>query len=163
MDDLSEDMVRSLFSSTIEPLAVLVTVGADGMDAPLRFTDFNGRVGPNSLGVMSRGELFQFFPFGFAWGGAGTGELARHSTLKIGNTAGEIADGLEAATGQPQVTVEAVRVAAPDSVERAMTGAVLASAEEDGPTITGSIKPRQFDTEPACKKSFLPVTTPALF
>ena len=163
MQPVSENMVRALFAQTVEPLAILLTITSVSLPTPIMVTDYGGQLRRNVKGIHSRGNDYLFFPFSFSWGGAGNGEIARDAQLTIGNTSGEIADALEACTDQPIVTVEIVRVAAPDLVERAMTQAILTSAEEDGPKITGTIKPRQFDTEPACIKSYLPATTPAMF
>ena len=83
--------------------------------------------------------------------------------MKIGNRSGEVAEALEGVTGQPTMTLEMARTSLPDQVERAMTNATLASHEEDGPSITGTIKPRRFDTEPACKFSYITARRPSLF
>lgn len=163
MQPVSEDMVRAVFSQRVEALAILLTISSVSLAAPIRVTDYAGQLRRNVKGISSRGNDYLFFPFSFGWGGAGAGELAREAQLTIGNTSGEIADALEACTDQPVITVEVIRVSAPDVVERAMTQAILSSTEEDGPKITGTIKPRQFDTEPACAKSYLPSLTPALF
>ncbi len=162
-EDISEDTVRALFAQTIEPTAILITITSADLDDPIRVTDYAGRLSKNVLGIASRGAQFLHFPFSFAWSGAGNGELGRNAQLIIGNTAGEITDAIEAITDVPALTVELVRVSAPDVVERAMTGAELKSTDEDGPKITGTILPRRFDTEPACGKSYLPATTPAKF
>lgn len=165
LNGLSLDMVTSLFSQRVEPQAMLVTIEADGVDGgPLRFSSSpDGQTSNGRQGLVSRGEDFEFFPFEIAFSGAGVGEVVRDTQIVIGNRGGQVAAALEGVTGQPTLTLELVRTAAPDQVERAMTGATLTSHEEQGPKITGTLKPRRFDTEPACNKSYISANTPALF
>ena len=66
-------------------------------------------------------------------------------------------------TDQPALTLQVVRVSAPNTVERALTNATLFSTEEDGPSLKGTIKARRFDTEPACLQAYLPATCPSMF
>ena len=161
---LTLDMVTAMFSQTVEPVAILATIQAEGMDGLLRLSSSPDRETSNGRpGIISRGEDFEFFPFEFAFSGAGKGEATRDAQVKIGNRSGEIAEALEGVTGQPVMTLEMVRTSLPDQVERAMTNAMLTAHEEDGPSITGTIKPRRFDTEPACKFSYISARTPSLF
>ena len=167
MLDITEDTVRALFAQTIEPVAILVTINATGPDGPIdaiRATDSANPLNGGPLkGLTSRGTDYRFYPFGLQWGGSGNGEITRDAQITIGNVAGEISDALEAVIDQPVMTIEVVRVSAPDVVERALSNATLISTEEDGPSIKGMIRARRFDTEPACGKSYLPATTPSLF
>lgn len=164
LNGITPETVAALFCATVEPMAVLLTISAAGLDTPITVTDHPGRLpGLARQGLASRGVTYDFFPFSLQWSGGGGGDLARAAQIVIGNTAGEIAAALEQVAEQPELTIEVVRVAAPDVVERAMTGATLASAEEDGPSIKGTINPRRFDVEPACAKSYLPALAPALF
>ena len=164
LNGLSAEMVTTLFARTIEPMALLVTIEAEGLDGLLRLTDCpDGRTSTGAKGLSSRGQDYEFFPFSFAFPGAGAGESARAAKVVIGNRSGEIAEALEGVTGQPTLTVELVRVSAPDSVERAMTRAVLTDHEEGSASITGSIASRRFDTEPACKSSYISAKVPSLF
>lgn len=165
LNGLSIEMVTSLFAQRVEPQAMLVTIVADGVDGgPLRFSSSpDGRTSNGRQGLISREEDFEFFPFEIAFSGAGGSEVVRQTQLVIGNRGGQVSEALESVTGQPTLTLELVRTAAPDKVERAMTNATLISHQEKGPSITGTLAPRRFDTEPACKKSYLSCNTPALF
>ena len=164
LNGLSPAMVTTLFSRAIEPVALLATIQADGLDGLLRLTDCpDARTSTGSKGLVSRGQDFEYFPFSFAFPGAGQGESARGAKVVIGNRSGEIAEALEGVTGQPTITVELVRVCAPDSVERAMTGATLSDHEESSASITANIASRRFDPEPACRSSYIEAKTPSLF
>ena len=42
MLSITEDTVRTLFAQTVEPMAVLVTITAAGLDDPIYVTDYPG-------------------------------------------------------------------------------------------------------------------------
>lgn len=156
MQQVSEDLIREIFARAAEAPVVLVTIEAEGIGAPIR-------VSSDPDGITSRGEDFAYFPFSFAWGGAGQDETAKQAKLEIGNVDGRIAEAIRLATGNPVVTIEVVRRAAPDVVEMAMTGAKLVDAEIDDPRVSGTLKPRTFADEPACKARYIAARTPGLF
>lgn len=156
MQDVSEDMIREIFARSVETPVALVTITAEGLDAPIRASS-------DPEGTTSRGEEYPYFPFNFAWGGAAQDESARDAMLEIGNTDGAIAMAIRQAEGQPSVTVELVRRAAPDVVEMAMIGARLIDAEVDDPRVRGTLKPKTLSDEPACKARYIAARTPGLF
>lgn len=156
MLDVSEDMVRASFARQVEPMAVLVTLDADGMAEPIRASS-------DPDGTVSRGQTFRHFPFGFSGGGASAEEPARRARLEIGNVDGRIAEAARTVTGTPLATIETVRVAAPDVVELAIEEAKVGDIEVDDPKVTATLHPREFDTEPACKARYIIARTPGLF
>jgi len=156
MENVSEAMVRAAFARHPEPLAVLVTLEADGLDAPLRFSS-------DQDGTVSRGLPYRHFPFNFTGGGASNEEVTRGVSLEIGNTDGRIAEAVRAATGTPIATIETVRVAAPDVVELAIEEAPVSDVEIDNPKVTANLLPRDFRSEPACQANYNRKRTPGLF
>ena len=162
---MSEDMVRALFAQQTPAMALLCTIQADGLDDPIRVTTYPE--GLSSTGVAVLPETgpaqFLFFPFTIIWANAGQQEPVRQVQVVIGNRDGVIANAVRTVTSQPLVTIELVRVAAPNAVERAMTNCKLILAEDVDPKITGTLQPRQFDTEPYCQASYTIARTPSLF
>lgn len=155
MQNVTEDMVRDVYSRVKEPKALLLTLVADGI-SPLLLTNE-----PN--GVTSRGQYYEYFPFGFTWAGAGQDEPIKNAKVEIMNRDRRIAEAIRLATGEPKVTVELIRLAAPDTVEMAMTDAKLGDAEVDDPRVTGNLLPKSFKTEPAVSARYIYARTPGLF
>lgn len=156
MLDVSEDMIRAVFARQVQPLAVLVTLEAEGLADPIRASS-------DPDGTVSRGETFRHFPFSITGGGAGPEDLSRAVRLEIGNTDGEIAETVRLATGTPTATIETVRRAAPDVVELALEAARVSDVEVDDPKVTATLQPRDFTAEPACKARYIKARTPGLF
>jgi hypothetical protein len=164
MQDISLEMVEELFAESVPPMAILVTITCAGLDAPLLLCNIPEGANQNNPGVTSRGNFYTFFPFQLAWAGAGQTEPVRQTQLIIGDGAdARISNAIRTVTGQPLITVEAVRLSAPDTVEMAITNAVLMDAEIAAPKVTGTLKPREFDSEPACGPRYTIARTPSLF
>lgn len=161
---VSEAFVRDAYARATPDIAVLVTLSAEGLDEPLRVCSWPApRAGTNRRGLESRGEVYDYFPFAFAWGGSSASEIARGAKLEIANTDGAISSAVRLATGRPMLDIEAVRVVAPDVIELAMLGAGLAEVEIDASHATGVLLPREFDTEPACAACYTASRMPAMF
>lgn len=154
--DISEDMVRASFARRVEPLTVLVSLDAPGLDETIR-------VSSDPDGTVSRGLTYRHFPFTFGGGGASNEEVTRGSRLEIGNTDGRIGEAVRTATGTPIATIETVRAAAPDVVELAIEDARVGDIEIDDPKVTANLNPRDFVSEPACKARYIIARTPGLF
>lgn len=156
MENVSEAMIRAAFSRQIEPLVMLVTIEAEGLDDSIR-------VSSDPDGTTSRGETFRYFPFGFTGGGASAEDPVKGARLEIGNTDGRISEAVRTATGTPIATIETVRASSPDVVELALEEARVGDIEVDDPKVTATLSPRDFDTEPACKARYIIARTPGLF
>jgi len=164
MQEVSEALIRQLFAEEAEEPVLLITLEADGLETPIRASSHDGRIpGGTRRGIVSRGEIYDFTPFDFRFGGAGEGDPIRDATLEIYTRDGEVESAIRTATGNPTVTAEMVRLVAPDTIEMAMTAARLRDVEIDAPKMTASIKPRSFAEEPACKAAYNPSRTPGLF
>jgi hypothetical protein len=156
MQDVSEDMVRAMFSTDAPPMVILVTLEGGGLAEPIRVTS-------DPDGTVSRGEPYEFFPFTFTAGGASIDESVRGCRLQIGNVDGRIAQAARDATGKPTATVELVRKAAPDDVETAIVDAKVNDIDISDPTATATLLPRDFTNEPACSPRYVIFRTPGLF
>lgn len=154
--EVTEEFVRAVFSREIEATALLITIRAEGLEEPIRATNY-----PD--GLTSGGLEFPFFPFSFKWGGAAADAPAKSARLEIGNTDGRISAGIRQATGDPRIDVELVRVGSPDLIELAMIDAKIESAEVDGPKVTATIVSVDFADEPACKARYIAARAPGLF
>ncbi len=156
MQNISEDMVRAAFARQVQPMTVLLRITAEGLADDIL-------VSSDPDGTISRGLLYEHFPFEFSGGGASNEDQSRSARLEIGNTDGRIGEAVRALTGSPVITIETVRAAAPDVVELAIEDAELEDIEIDDPKITATVKARRFDTEPACKARYTIARTPGLF
>lgn len=154
-ESVSEAMIRGVYNRVKEAKALLLTLSADGIDT-LFLTNW-----PDSM--TSRGQFYEYFPFGFTWAGAGLDEPVKNAKLEIMNRDKRIAEAIRLATGRPKVTVELVRIASPDIVEMAMSEAGLGDAEIDDPRVTGNLHPRSFKTEPSVSARYIYARTPGLF
>lgn len=161
--EVSEAMVRAQFARTAPDIALLVGITADGLDAPIRATNWPGRIaGSRRRGLISRGATYDYFPLSFSWPGAGAGEAMRAAKLEVANFDRAISEAARTATGQPLVDIEAVRVDAPDEVELAMLEAGIDEIEIDQAKAVASLKANDYSTEPACARRYIYALTPAL-
>lgn len=156
MLDVTLSMIRESWSRQVPLMAVLVTLEAPGLADPIR-------VSSDPDGTVSRGDTYRHFPFTFAGGGASNEEPVRGARLEIGNTDGRIAEAVRAATGSVIATIETVRASAPDVPEIAIEEARVSDIEVDDPKVTGTIQPRDFATEPACKARQTIARLPGLY
>lgn len=156
MQDVSEDMIREMFSTDAPPMTILVTLEGGGLAEPIFVTS-------DPDGTVSRGETYEFFPFTFSSGGHGVDDMSRGCRLQIANVDGRISQAVRSATGKPTATVELVRQAAPDDVETAIVEAKINDIDIDEPTATATLLPRNFSNEPACSPRYVVFRTPGLF
>lgn len=150
---MSEAMVRDLFSRRPRPGAVLVTLETAGID-PIRATDW-------SEALTVGGQVYRPLPFQVAFGGGSREEPERQARIVMG-ASGEAVELIRAATHEVTATVERVRVSAPGVAERALTGARLGTAEVDGAQITITLKGRDYANEPAVAARYTKNRCPSL-
>ena len=164
MQAFTEAMLRDIWADNSPPQAVILTIDEEALAAPMRFTNWPGLLDdPTVRGIESGGETYLYAPFALSFQGAGPGDPARDARIEIGNAGGEVALAVRTATSRPTLEVGAVRVDDPDVVELAMSGAILADVEISGPSATATIKPREFNSEPACQARHTVARTPGLF
>lgn len=152
----SEAFIDAAWRGEPEPMAQLVTITSDADPTPIRVTDWPG-------GIVSNGEVYVHYPFRLTWAGATRETPFGQGRLTIANVDRRIEAACDAAVEPPTIDLAAVIVSAPDTPEAVIQGARLIGVEGDEIQATGVIRPRDFDSEPACAVSATPATTPAQF
>lgn len=154
--DVTEAFIEQAWSREQEPLAQLVTIRSDALAEPLRVTNWQG-------GLTSNAVDFAYYPFSLAWAGASKSNPFGGARLTIANIDRRIEEAADASDDMVEIDLGLVRVAAPDTVEKAIEGARIPSIEGDAARVQAAIRPRDFSQEPACARKYLPATTPGLF
>ncbi len=156
MQPVSEALIYDLYLQEPETPITLLTLDAPSMVEPIRVCD-----APE--GFTSDGVAYIYFPFNFSFGGASREEPSRTARVEIGNSDARIIEAARTMTGEPTMSMALVRPSAPDTVEIAMEAARLADIGWDDVSIVGTLKPRDFGDEPACKASYVIARNPGLF
>ena len=156
MSEITEAFIEDAWRRDHEPLAQLVTIRSDADPEPIMATDWPG-------GIVSDGVDFPHFPFELAWAGASKDNPFGQGRLTIANVDRRVEEACDAAMDPPEIDLALVRVAAPDVVERAITGARIPSVEGDASQVSAVVRPRDFSQEPACARNYTPATVPGLF
>lgn len=156
MPEITETFIEDAWGRDHEPLAQLVTIRSDADPTPIRATDW-----PD--GIQSGGVHYPHFPFQLSWAGASKDNPFGQGRLTIANVDRRVEEACDAANDPPEVDLALVRVAAPDAVERAITGARIPSVEGDASRVSAVVRPRDFSQEPACARNYTPATVPGLF
>lgn len=152
----SGDMIRDLYAEQAKPGAVLVRIEGQGLPEPFLATNW-----PDGLQVGP--DFYPYIPMRIDWPGSGEGEPSREAKLEV-HASGEAVEQIRLVTGgRPLAQITRVRVAAPDQAERALSNAVVTSAEISGGTIKIPIRGRDYDNEPAVAARFTVSRTPGLF
>lgn len=154
-ETVTPEMIRGVYARVKEPKALLLTLMAEGIDN-LYLTNY-------PEGMVSRGQTYEYFPFGFKWPGSSQEDVIRNARVEIASRDERLMYAIRQATGVPKMTLELVRVAAPDVVEMTLKNAELADAEVDSPSVVGNLQPKTFKTEPACLARYIISRTPGLF
>lgn len=156
MSEITEAFIEDAWRRDHEPLAQLVTIRSDADPEPIMATDWPG-------GIVSDGVDYPHFPFELSWAGASKDNPFGQGRLTIANVDRRVEEACDAATDPPEIDLALVRVAAPDVVERAITGARIPSVEGDASQVSAVVRPRDFSQEPACARNYTPATVPGLF
>ena len=110
---------------------VLLTLEHPELDAPIRVTS-------DAVATTSNGHTFQPFPFEVTLPDDVEGR-APQAQLRIDNTSQEIIALLRGLTTPPSLTIQIVRSATPDVVEREWSGLEWRSSQYDIGAITGTL------------------------
>lgn len=156
MRNISSGTLRALHApETAEAFAVLLTLSHPGMAEPLR-------VAGSDAPVFSRGDEFTPYPFQLTL----PDDAERQSPearLVIDNVDRQIMGALRNLAAAPQVTIEIVRLAAPDVVEARFDAFRLGQVSYDSHMIEGILSLEDFTAEPFPAGSFAPGHFPGLF
>lgn len=164
MPEISEDFIDSCWRGEPDPVAQLVTITSDADPTPIRVSDCSDRLLPaRQQGIASNGEDYPYFPFQLAWAAATASSPFGEGRLTIANVDRRIEEACDAAIDPPTISLSLVRLADPDTVETAINGARIPAIDGDESKVSAVIRPRDFDLEPACARSYTPATTPGMF
>lgn len=154
-EPVSSAYVRDLYARKPKPGAVLITITAPGLPEPIRVTDWTAPLTHGS-------DTWKPAAFNLTWAGAGEGEPTKPARLEV-QAVGEVAELVRMATGRAAAQIDRVRVAAPGTAERRISGAHVTEAEIAGASIILTIKGRDFSEELAVGRSYSIARTPGLF
>ena len=164
MPEITEDFIEACWRGEPDPVAQLVTIVSDADPTPIRVSDCSERLLPNrQQGIVSGGVDYPFFPFQLAWAAASATAPFGEGRLTIANVDRRIEEACDAAIEPPTIDLALVRIADPNTVETAITGAKIPGVEGDESKVSAVIRPRDFDLEPACARSYTPATSPGMF
>lgn len=155
-EEISDEMAAALWAQEVEPVAQLVTLESDVLDEPIRVCDQPG-------GLTSRDLDFPYMPFRLKWAPASREAPFGEGRLSIANVDSRVEEACDLAETPPLLTLELVRVSAPDEVERAIEGAEIPAVEGDATEATAVIRPKDFNLEPACAAVYGASRTQGLF
>jgi hypothetical protein len=118
---------------------VLITLDHPDLDTPIRVTS-------DSIETISNGNVFAPFPFEVTLPDDVEGRTPQ-AQLKIDNTSQEVIALLRGLASPPSVTLQIVRSADPNVVEREWTGIEWRASTYDLGTITGTLTVDDLATE----------------
>jgi hypothetical protein len=151
----STDAVRALWGQPQAPdLAHLLEITSPDLASPLRVTTWDEN-------VVSNGRTFEAYPFAFAPPSTDS-NLKSEATIEIATVDARVSAGLNAAAA-PLVSVEMVRVSAPNEPEKIMTNARAVRAQASLAQASVTLRARAFADEPACQARYTPSRTRGLF
>ena len=142
-EQISDEMAAALWAQEVEPVAQLVTLSSDALEEEIRVCDQPG-------GLVSREQTFAYMPFRLQWSAASRESPFGEGRLSIANVDSRIEEACDLAETPPLLTLELVRVSAPDEVERAIEEAQVPAIDGDETEVSAIIRPKDFNLEPAC-------------
>lgn len=164
MSEVTEDFIEACWRGEPDPVVQLITITSDADPTPIRVSDCSERLLANrQQGITSNGEDYPYFPFQLAWAGASSTAPFGEGRLTIANVDRRIEEACDAAIEPPTIDLTLVRLAEPDTAETAIVGARIPGVDGDESKVSAVIRPRDFDLEPACARSYTPATCPGMF
>lgn len=141
--------------TSTDPLLILITITHADLGAPLRFV-------ANTVDIVSRGNTFTAYGFGFAAPGDGDGG-STSARIVIDNIDRRIVDTIRGLSTPPEVLVEIVLGSDPDTVEETFPPFEVRSANGDRLSISADLTDMDDDGQAAMRWTFVPSLAPALF
>ena len=164
MPEITDAFIESCWRGEPDPVAQLVTIRSDADPTPIRVSDCSDRLmSGRRQGIVSGGEDYPYFPFQLAWAAASRGAPFGEGRLTIANVDRRIEEACDAAIEPPTIDLSLVRIADPNTVEKAIEDARIPGIDGDETRVSAVIRPRDFAQEPACAFSYTPATTPGMF
>lgn len=155
-EDLTDEMIKSAYSSEVQPEAVLLEITADNLLEPIYVSD-------QPDGILSNSVFYPYYPFTVALGGASIDEPIKSARLEIANLDGSLTLAARTVANKPKLTARVVRLDNPDLVEQEFNGVIIDDVEIDDQRLVFALSPRSFKSEAACHARYLIARTPGLF
>lgn len=153
---LSPSMRRALHAAeTEEAFLVLLTLSHADLATPLRVTS-------DAVATLSRGDSFTPFAFDLTLPDDLDGHAAR-AKLAIDNVDRQIVLAVRSLETPPDVLIEIVRAADPDTVEAKFVDFKLTQVTYDAQRVEGALTLEDFTAEPYPAATFSPSLFPGLF
>lgn len=153
---MSTTLTQSAFAQeTDEVWLVLLTISHPDIDPSIRVVN-------NSVNVTSRGNEFVNFPFDITLPDQREDSPSR-ARLSIDNVSREIAQAIRQISTPPNVLIEIIRAADPDTVEMSWPFFQLRNVKWDAQSVSGELMLEDFTDEPYPAGTFSPPSFPGLF
>jgi hypothetical protein len=147
---------RAIFvPETDEVFLTLLTLNHASLESPLRVTS-------DAVDTTSRGNLFTAYPFDLSLPDDNE-ERAPRARLSIDNIDRTIIRAIRSLDTPPEVLIEIVRAADPDTVEASFSDFKLTNVRYDAHLVQGDLSVEDFTTEPFPSSVFSPSLFPGLF
>ncbi len=157
-------MSRTLTLSTIQALnaqetddvfLILLTIDHASLSSPIRVTS-------DIVDTLSRSNNFTAFPFDLSLP-EDSEALSANARLQIDNVDRTIISSVRTMTSSPNILMEIVRAANPDTVEASFPDFKMHNIQYDAFTVTGELTIEDFTAEPYPSGVFTPAGFPSLF
>ena len=153
---LSQAARTAIYSAeTDEVFLVLLRFDEASLSEPIRVVH-------NNEDIVSRGETYVHFQFGFEFP-AETGDAPRAVRIQIDAVDRQIIAALRAATGQPEVHLEVVLASDPDTVEAGPWVMQLENATYDSVRVSGEINFAGVERTRSANHTYTPHSFPDLY
>ena len=152
---MTDALIQSAFApDTADVWLVLITIEHANLAAPIRVVN-------NTEDVTSGGELFVGYPFDITLPDAREDAPPR-GRLVVDNVSREIGEAVRTITTAADVTIQFIRAAAPDTIEKSWTWYKLRNVKWDSLKVTGDLTIEDFTSEPYPGGIFSPASFPAI-
>lgn len=152
---MTTELTTSAFAQeTDEVWLVLITIDHDDLSQAIRVVN-------NTEDVTSRGDTYTAFPFDITLPDAREDAPPR-ARLVIDNVSREIAEAVRSISSAASVTLEVIRAADPDVVERSWPFFKLRNVKWDVGKVSGDLTLEDFTSEPYPAGIFSPASFPGL-
>ena len=141
MRTLSNRALASAFSQQTDDVwLVLLTITHPSLTTPLRFVN-------NYESVTSGGDLYIAFPFEIEFPGQDP-DSAGEARITIDNIDRQIVTTIRSISSPPEVTLEVILAATPNTIEASFSGMVLRDVTYDVQKVTGTLRFEDIMSEP---------------
>lgn len=146
---------EAFLSHTSEIFLVLLTIAHDDINPSIRVVN-------NTVNITSNDNVFTAFPFEIELPDSRE-EAAPRARLKIGNVTREVAEALRTIQSAATITIQVIRAADPDTIEKTWQPFTMRNVEWDINVVSADLLLEEIDIEPVPLHKFTPGFFPGLF